>query len=180
VKIHTTKHEGKIAVITGGSSGIGLATARRLAFEGATVVVTGRRQPELDAAVQRIGHNASGVRGDIADLAHLDVLVGAIKGRHGRLGILFANAGTGELPPISVPAWLHGDGPRRRRERRNNHCSSNATITPRGPLTVELAATKQTAVSGVGRQADFTATVNRRQETELKSPCNSPQNWLDS
>ena len=85
MKIHTTKHEGKIALITGGTSGIGLATAQRLALEGATVVVTGRRQPELDAAVQRIGHNASGVRGDIADLEHLDVLVGAIKGRHGRL-----------------------------------------------------------------------------------------------
>jgi len=76
VKIHTTKHEGKIAVITGGSSGIGLATARRLALEGATVVVTGRRQPELDAAVQKIGRNASAVRGDIANLENLDVLVG--------------------------------------------------------------------------------------------------------
>ena len=109
MKIHTTKHEGKIAVITGGSSGIGLATARRLALEGATVVVTGRRQPELDAAVQRIGHNASGVRGDIADLEHLDVLVGAIKERHGRLDILFANAGTGELLPLGAITEAHVD-----------------------------------------------------------------------
>ena len=109
MKIHTTKHAGKIAVITGGSSGIGLATARRLALEGATVVVTGRRQPELDAAVQRIGHNASGVRGDIADLEHLDVLVGAIKGRHGRLDILFANAGTGELLPLGAITEAHVD-----------------------------------------------------------------------
>ena len=66
MKIHTTRHEGKIALITGGTSGIGLATAQRLALEGATVVVTGRRQVELDATVQNIGRNASGVRGDIA------------------------------------------------------------------------------------------------------------------
>jgi NAD(P)-dependent dehydrogenase (short-subunit alcohol dehydrogenase family) len=79
VKIHTAKHEGKIALVTGGSSGIGLATAQRLALEGATVVVSGRRQPELDAAVHKIGHNASGVRGDIADLEQLDVLVDALK-----------------------------------------------------------------------------------------------------
>jgi NAD(P)-dependent dehydrogenase (short-subunit alcohol dehydrogenase family) len=109
VKIHTTKHEGRIAVITGGSSGIGLATARRLALEGATVVVTGRRQPELDAAVQTIGHNAWGVRGDIADLQHLDMLVGAVKERHGRLDILFANAGTGELLPLGAITEAHVD-----------------------------------------------------------------------
>ncbi len=110
MKIHTTKHEGKIALIPGGTSGIGLATAQRLALEGATVVVTGRRQPELDAAVQRIGHNASGVRGDIADLEHLDGLVGAIKERHGRLDILFANAGTGELLPLGAITEAHVDG----------------------------------------------------------------------
>src|SRR5216684_3567064 len=108
-KLHTTKHEGKIALITGGISGIGLATAQRLALEGATVVVTGRRQPELDVAVQRIGHNASGVRGDVADLEHLDVLVGAIKERHGRLDILFANAGTGELLPLGAITEAHVD-----------------------------------------------------------------------
>ena len=59
-KPHATKHEGKVALITGGTSSIGLATAQRLALEGATVVVTGRRQPELNAAVQKIGRNASG------------------------------------------------------------------------------------------------------------------------
>src|SRR5258706_9697260 len=108
-KLHTTKHEGKIALVTGGTSGIGLATAQRLALEGANVVVTGRRQPELDAAVQKIGRNASAVRGDIANLENLDVLVGAIKERHGRLDILFANAGTGELLPLGAITEAHVD-----------------------------------------------------------------------
>jgi NAD(P)-dependent dehydrogenase (short-subunit alcohol dehydrogenase family) len=109
VKIHTAKHEGKIALVTGGSSGIGFATAQRLALEGATVVVTGRRQAELDAAVHKIGHTSSGVRGDIADLEHLDILVGTIKERHGRLDILFANAGTGELLPLGAMTEAHVD-----------------------------------------------------------------------
>ena len=108
-KLHTTKHEGKIALITGGTSGIGLATAQRLALEGATVVVTGRRESELDATVQKIGRNASGVRGDIASLDDLDVLVATIKERHGRLDILFANAGTGELLPLGVITEAHVD-----------------------------------------------------------------------
>ncbi len=108
-KLHTSKHEGKIALITGGTSGIGLATAQRLALEGATVVVTGRRQPELDAAVQKIGRNASRVRGDIANLEDLDVLVGAIKERYGRLDILFANAGLGELLPLGAITEAHFD-----------------------------------------------------------------------
>ena len=86
-KLQATKHEGKIALITGGTSGIGLATAQRLALEGAAVVVTGRRQPELDAAVQKIGRNASGVRGDISSLDDLDLLVTTIQERHGRLDI---------------------------------------------------------------------------------------------
>jgi NAD(P)-dependent dehydrogenase (short-subunit alcohol dehydrogenase family) len=71
--------------------------------------VTGRRQLELDAAVQKIGRNASGVRGDIADLEHLDVLVGAIKECHARLDILFAHAGTGELMPLGAMTEAHVD-----------------------------------------------------------------------
>jgi NAD(P)-dependent dehydrogenase (short-subunit alcohol dehydrogenase family) len=109
VNIHSSKHEGKVGLITGGTSGIGLATARRLSLEGATVVVTGRRQPELDAAVKTIGRNASGVRGDIARLEELDVLEAAIKERHGRLDILFANAGTGELLPLGAITEAHVD-----------------------------------------------------------------------
>lgn len=122
-KLHTTKHEGKIALVTGGTSGIGLATAQRLALEGAKVVVTGRRQPELDAAVQKIGRNASAVRGDIANLENLDVLVGAIKERHGRLDILFANAGTGELLPLGAITEAHGRLAIGVRHRAQSRCS---------------------------------------------------------
>src|SRR5580700_3598644 len=70
--IHATKHAGKIVLVTGGSSGIGLATAKRFAREGATVYVTGRRQAELDAAVQEIGRGARAIQGDIASVADLD------------------------------------------------------------------------------------------------------------
>ncbi|SRR5258708_30090670 len=101
-KPHATKHEGKVALITGGSSGIGLATAQRLALEGATVIITGRRQPELDGAVRKIGRDATAIRGDIASLEDLDRLFSTIKVRHGRLDILFANAGTGEFMPLGM------------------------------------------------------------------------------
>lgn len=100
--IHAAKHDKKIALVTGGTSGIGLATAQRLAFEGASVIVTGRRQPELDAAVKTMGRNALGIRGDIANLMDLDVLFAAIKERHGRLDIIFANAGVGDLQPLGA------------------------------------------------------------------------------
>ena len=94
-----TKHEGKIAVVTGGNSGIGLATAKRLADEGAYVFITGRRQAELDAAVKQIGKNVTAVRGDVANLADLDRLYDTVKQQKGRIDILFANAGGGELLP---------------------------------------------------------------------------------
>lgn len=98
--IHTTKHAGKIALITGGSSGLGLATARRLVAEGAEVYITGRRQAELDAAVMEIGHNVTGIRGDIAVLADLDRIFAQIAGERGRLDVLFANAGGGEFAAL--------------------------------------------------------------------------------
>jgi NAD(P)-dependent dehydrogenase (short-subunit alcohol dehydrogenase family) len=106
---HPTKHAGKIALVTGGSSGIGLATAQRLALEGATVVVTGRRQQELDAATQKIGGGVTGVRGDIGSLDHLDRLFATIKERHGRLDIVFANAGSGHLLPLGAITEQHVD-----------------------------------------------------------------------
>jgi NAD(P)-dependent dehydrogenase (short-subunit alcohol dehydrogenase family) len=106
---YAVKHQGKIVLITGGTSGIGLATAQRLALEGATVIVTGRRQPELDAAVRKIGLNATGIRGDIASLDDLDGVFTTIKERHGRLDILFANAGSGHLLPLGAITEQHVD-----------------------------------------------------------------------
>ncbi len=96
----TNKLSGKIALVTGGSSGIGLATAKRFVLEGAYVFITGRRQTELDAAATELGGNATAVRGDVADLADLDRLFDTIKQQKGRLDVLFANAGGGGLAPL--------------------------------------------------------------------------------
>src|SRR5271169_5411293 len=93
------KLSGKIALVTGGSSGIGLATAKRFASEGAHVFITGRRQAELDAAAKELGGNATAVRSDVANLADLDRLFDTIKQQKGRLDVLFANAGGGGLAP---------------------------------------------------------------------------------
>ncbi len=96
----TRKLEGKVALVTGGNSGIGLATAKRFVSEGATVFITGRRQPELDAAAKEIGGNVTTVQGDVSKLADLDRLYEVIKKKSGRLDILFANAGGGEFAPL--------------------------------------------------------------------------------
>jgi NAD(P)-dependent dehydrogenase (short-subunit alcohol dehydrogenase family) len=87
------KLEGKIALITGGNGGIGLATAKRFVNEGAYVFITGRRDPELAAAVEEIGRNVTGVRGDVSNLGDLDRLFAQIKREKGKLDIVFANAG---------------------------------------------------------------------------------------
>jgi NAD(P)-dependent dehydrogenase (short-subunit alcohol dehydrogenase family) len=87
------KHEGKVAVITGGTSGIGLATALRLVSEGAYVFITGRRQSELEAAIKQIGRNVTGVQGDVAKLADLDRLYATVKEKKGFIDIVFTNAG---------------------------------------------------------------------------------------
>ena len=105
----TGKLQGKVAVVTGGNSGIGLATAERFAAEGATVFVTGRRQAELDAAVTRIGHGAVGVRGDGANVADLDRLFATVKERAGRVDVLFANAGAGEFATLEQVTEAHFD-----------------------------------------------------------------------
>jgi len=86
------KLEGKVAVVTGGNSGIGLATAKRFVAEGAYVFITGRRQDQLDAAVKNIGHNVTAVRGDVANLGDLDRLYDTVKASKGRVDIVFANA----------------------------------------------------------------------------------------
>ncbi len=94
------KLEGKVAVVTGGNSGIGLATAKRFVAEGAYVFITGRRQGELDAAVKEISKNVTAVQGDVGKLADLDRLYDAVKAKTGRIDILFANAGIAELAPL--------------------------------------------------------------------------------
>jgi NAD(P)-dependent dehydrogenase (short-subunit alcohol dehydrogenase family) len=93
--------QGKIAVITGGSSGIGLAAAKRLVKEGAYVFVTGRRQAELDKAVAEIGSNTTAVQGDVSNLADLDRLYKEVETKKGKLDVLFANAGIAEPKPTA-------------------------------------------------------------------------------
>ena len=90
------KLEGKVAVITGGSSGIGLATAKRFVEEGAHVVITGRREKELKEAAAFIGRNVTTVAGDVSRLEDLDRLYAVVKEKHGHIDVLFANAGAGD------------------------------------------------------------------------------------
>jgi NAD(P)-dependent dehydrogenase (short-subunit alcohol dehydrogenase family) len=101
--------EGKVAVITGGNSGIGLATARRFVAEGAYVFITGRRQAELDEAVKHIGRNVTGVQGDVSHLTDLDRLFATVKRQQGRLDVLFANAGVLALAPLGSITEEHFD-----------------------------------------------------------------------
>jgi NAD(P)-dependent dehydrogenase (short-subunit alcohol dehydrogenase family) len=99
----------KVALVTGGSSGIGLATAKRFAREGAHVFISGRRKDELDLAVQQIAHNAVAVPGDISNLADLDRLYEVIARQAGRLDVLFANAGGGEFLTLGQITESHVD-----------------------------------------------------------------------
>jgi NAD(P)-dependent dehydrogenase (short-subunit alcohol dehydrogenase family) len=103
------KLKDKIAVITGGNSGIGLATAKRFVAEGAYVFITGRRQPELDAAVKSIGGNVTGIQGDVSKLGDLDRIYASVKEQKGRIDVLFANAGLGSLAPLGSITEEHFD-----------------------------------------------------------------------
>ncbi len=96
------KLEGKIALVTGGNSGIGLATAKQFVNEGAFVFITGRRDAELAAAVKEIGRNVTAIRGDVSNLADLDRLFAQIQREKGRLDIVFANAGVAKLAPFGT------------------------------------------------------------------------------
>jgi NAD(P)-dependent dehydrogenase (short-subunit alcohol dehydrogenase family) len=103
------KLEGKVAVVTGGNSGIGLATAKRFAAEGAHVFITGRRQAELDRAAAEIGPNAVAVRADSSNLSDLDRVYDLVKDKAGRIDILFANAGVGEFAALAEITEDHYD-----------------------------------------------------------------------
>jgi len=103
------KLEGKIALITGGNSGIGLATAKEFVNEGAYVFVTGRRDPELAAAVKEIGRNVNGVQGDASNLGDLDRLFALIKREKGKLDIVFANAGAANFASLGKITEEHFD-----------------------------------------------------------------------
>jgi NAD(P)-dependent dehydrogenase (short-subunit alcohol dehydrogenase family) len=103
------KIEGKIAVITGGSSGIGLATAQRFVDEGAYVFITGRRGSELDDAIKQIGNNVESVQGDVSNLSDLDRLYDIVKQRKDHIDVLFANAGLGESRPLDQITEDHFD-----------------------------------------------------------------------
>jgi NAD(P)-dependent dehydrogenase (short-subunit alcohol dehydrogenase family) len=96
------KLDGKIALVTGGNSGIGLATAKQFVNEGAYVYITGRREPELAAAGKEIGRNVTGLQGDVSNLADLDRLFGQIKREKGKLDIVFANAGVARYAPLGT------------------------------------------------------------------------------
>ena len=103
------KLERKVAVITGGSSGMALASAKRFVEEGAYVFITGRRQEALDEAVRLIGRNVTGVRGDAANLGDLDRLFDTVKREKGKIDVLFASAGKGEALPLGEITEQHFD-----------------------------------------------------------------------
>lgn len=103
------KLDSKIAIVTGGSSGIGMAIAERFIAEGATVYITGRRQAELEAAGTQLGEKAKVVQGDVADLNSLDRLFGTVRQAEGRLDVLVANAGVIASSPIETASEEHFD-----------------------------------------------------------------------
>src|SRR5580704_7624266 len=103
------KLEGKIALVTGGNRGIGLATARQFVSEGAYVFITARRDAQLAAAVKEIGRNVTGVQGDVSNLVDLDRLFAQIKREKGKLDIVFANAGVAKYAPFGTITEEHFD-----------------------------------------------------------------------
>jgi NAD(P)-dependent dehydrogenase (short-subunit alcohol dehydrogenase family) len=105
----TKRFENKVVVITGGSDGIGLATAKLFAIEGAKVYITGRRQEMLDQAVQEIGHGAVGVQGDVTSAADVARLYGQIQRNHKKVDVVFANAGIYEVVPLETIDDTHFD-----------------------------------------------------------------------
>ena len=105
----SNKFDKKVVVVTGGTSGIGLATAKQFAEAGASVFITGRRQDALDAAVKAIGGRVIGVRADMARLGDIDRLYDAVQQKHGHIDVVFANAGGGEFAPLGAITEEHFD-----------------------------------------------------------------------
>ena len=103
----TNRFNNKVVVVTGGTSGIGLAAAKAFATEGASVFITGRRQDALDAAVKAIGGRVTGVQGDMANLADIDRLYDAVQKKHQQIDVIFANAGGGEFAPLGAITEEH-------------------------------------------------------------------------
>lgn len=103
----TNRFNNKVVVVTGGSSGIGLAAAKAFSAEGASVFITGRRQEALDAAVKQIGGRVTAVRGDMANLADIDKLYDVVQQKHGQIDVLFANAGGGEMVSLGAITEEH-------------------------------------------------------------------------
>lgn len=104
-----SEFENKVVIVTGGTSGIGLATAKAFADQGAFVFITGRRQETLDKAVKTIGGKVTGVRGDISKLADIDRLYDAVQQQHAQIDVVFANAGGGSFAPIGAISETHFD-----------------------------------------------------------------------
>src|SRR5881398_1248908 len=102
---HAGKLEGKIALITGGNSGIGLATAKEFVNQGAYVFITGRREQELAAAVKAMGKNVSAVQGNVSNLGDLDRLFAQIKREKGKLDVVFANTGIAKFALLGTTHW---------------------------------------------------------------------------
>ncbi|ACB95114.1 SDR family NAD(P)-dependent oxidoreductase [Beijerinckia indica] len=103
----TDRFNNKVVVVTGGTSGIGLATAKAFAAEGASVFITGRRQETLDVALKKIGGRVTGVRGDMTNLADIDRLYDAVQQNHSQIDVVFANAGGGEMAPLGAITEEH-------------------------------------------------------------------------
>ena len=103
------RFDSKMVVITGGTSGIGLATAKAFVAEGASVFITGRRQQAIDAAIKQIGGRVTGVQGDMSRLTDIDRLYDAVQQQHGQIDVLFANAGGGEFAPLGTITEEHYD-----------------------------------------------------------------------
>ncbi|EPR9064564.1 SDR family NAD(P)-dependent oxidoreductase [Cronobacter dublinensis] len=102
-----TRFSNNVVIVTGGTSGIGLATAKAFASEGAHVFITGRRQAALDDALRQLGDNVTGVRGDMSQLADIDRLYEAVQQRHSHIDVIFANAGGGEFAPLGAISEAH-------------------------------------------------------------------------